>query len=85
MTYLNDDQPETLPDPWRSPITRQLFTPMGRWHNSDVELIDWRTACRECGEDHYFVLKTDHPDQIATEVSLRWHGICHYCRMGLGR
>ena len=85
MTYRNNDQPETLPDPWQSPVTGQIFRPFGRWHKPGVELIDWMTNCRKCGEDHSFVLRADHPDNIAAHMSVRWHSLCRSCRMGAGR
>lgn len=69
-----------LPEPWQSTVTWQVFHAYGRWRKGEVDLIDWRTNCRVCGEDHLFTLRADYNGRIGAQVSIRWHGICRWCR-----
>ena len=82
MTYRDEPQSNTPPDPWRSPITGQAFFPAGRWNKPGVELIDWQTNCRKCGWHYIFTLRADYPDPLAARLSVRWHSLCRSCRTG---
>lgn len=85
MNCHNIDVPETLPEPWQSPDTFQIFRPVGTWQTDDADLINWETACRQCGQEIEFSIYAELAKPIAERLSVRWFGVCHLCRPGCVR
>lgn len=75
-------QTPVVPKSWQSIETGQIFRPQGAWQKGDVDLVDWSTTCRVCGELHVFTLRADYVGRIGMETSVRWHGMCRSCRGG---
>ena len=75
---------ETLPEPWQSPVTGQVFRAWSKWRKPGVELVDWQTTCRRCGWVTCFVLPAHYSSRIATQLSVRWFSLCRECRKGRG-